>query len=60
MELKNFNCDLRELTFQETLTITAGESFWYWPAFALGRAVRLMDAFMDGARYSYRTMPGLK
>jgi hypothetical protein len=60
MQLEKFNCGLRELTLQESQTITAGESFWYWPAFTLGRALRLLDAFMDGARYSYETMPGLK
>lgn len=60
MKLEKFNCDLKELTFDETLTITAGESFWYWPAFVAGRAIRLYGAFLEGARYSYETMPGLK
>ncbi|MEJ7645182.1 MAG: hypothetical protein WKF87_11345 [Chryseolinea sp.] len=60
MKLEKFNCDLMELTIDETLAITGGESLWYWPSFVLGRAIRLYGAFLDGARYSYKTMPGLK
>ncbi|HTE34843.1 MAG TPA: hypothetical protein VK666_30910 [Chryseolinea sp.] len=60
MKLNKFTLNLTELSSEELSSITAGESLYYWIFYGVGRVARAADAFMDGARYSYQTMPGLK
>ncbi len=60
MELNKFTGKITELSDDELNSIRGGESFFYWIAYGIGRIAFYIDAFMDGARYSYQTMPGLK
>jgi len=60
MELNKFNCNVSELSTEELQSISGGESLYYWIFYVVGRTARGVSAFMDGARYSYETMPGLK
>jgi len=60
MELNKIAADLQVLSRAEAQEIHAGETLWYWLFYGVGATVRFANAFLDGARYSYATMPGLK